>query len=203
MVVRNLDETPVCLDRVPTRIFGIGMHKTATTSLHAAFGILGIDSAHWNDAHWAKAIWCEMNSLGRSETLEKHYALCDLPIPLLYEKLDKAYSGSKFILTVRDEKKWLDSARRHWSREHNKFRASWDTDPFTHTVHRALYGRKQFDAEIFLARYRQHNAEVLEYFRYRTNDLFVMDMEDPSWEGLCKFLGRPVPNVPYPSRKPW
>jgi hypothetical protein len=201
IVVRNLDEeTPICLDRVPTRIFGIGMHKTGTTSLHAALEILGIDSAHWVSAHWAKAIWCEVNALGKSETMERHYALCDLPIPQLYIRLDQYYPGSKFILTIRDEEKWLESARRHWSREHNKFRSSWDTDPFTHTIHKAIYGRKQFDAEIFLARYRAHNAGVLEHFKYRPQDLFILNMEDPNWEGLCRFLGRPVPNVPYPRK---
>ena len=35
------------LKPVPTRIFGIGMHKTATTSFHKAFQILGFDSLHW------------------------------------------------------------------------------------------------------------------------------------------------------------
>lgn len=50
--------------------------------------------------------------------LERHYALCDPPIPILYEKLDQAYPGSKFILTVRNEDKWLTSVRNHWSREH-------------------------------------------------------------------------------------
>ena len=182
-----------------TRIFGIGMHKTATTSLHMAFKILGFDSAHWKSAHWAKSIWDEMHSSGRSLTLEKHYALCDLPITLLYEKLDVAYPGSKFILTTRNEERWLQSVRNHWSPEHNKFRAAWDTDPFTHRIHKALYGQKNFDAEIFIARYRRHNAEVQEYFKDRPGDLLVMDMDrNPGWSELCAFLDRPIPGVAYP-----
>ena len=35
---------------IPTRIFGIGMHKTATTSLHHAMKTLGYESAHWKNA---------------------------------------------------------------------------------------------------------------------------------------------------------
>src|ERR1700678_144652 len=117
-VFRNfVYDEPITLCPLPTRIFGIGMHKTATTSLHHAFEILGFDSAHWKSPQWAKRIWHEMTTLGRSLTVEQHYALCDLPIPLLYKELDRAYPGSKFILTVRDEQGWLETVRRHWSPE--------------------------------------------------------------------------------------
>lgn len=200
-VFKNFDfERPLELDPLPTRIFGIGMHKTATTSLHAALKILGYDSEHWKSAHWAKAIWEEMTASGRSLTLEQSYALSDLPITLLYEQLDKAYPGSKFILTVRDAARWLESVRNHWSFEHNKFRGAWSTDPFTHRVHKLLYGQKTFDAEIFSARYRKHNSDVLWYFRHRPKDFLVMDMDaGAGWPQLCRFLGRPIPHgVKYP-----
>jgi hypothetical protein len=184
----------------PTRIFGIGMHKTATTSLHLALDVLGINSAHWKNAHWAKAIWDEMHTWGTSLTLEKHYALSDLPITTLYEKLDKGYPGSKFILTVRNENRWLESVKNHWSPEHNQFRAAWSTDSFTHKIHKAIYGQKHFDAEIFLARYRRHNAEVREYFKHRPDDLLVMDMDsNPGWLDLCNFLDKPIPDCVYPT----
>jgi Sulfotransferase domain/N-terminal domain of galactosyltransferase len=202
LVFRNFDyDHPIYLAPLPTRVFGIGMHKTATTSLHTALTILGIDSAHWEDAHWAKAIWTEMQAEGRSLTLERHYALCDLPITLLYAALDKAYPGSKFILTVRDEKGWLKSAEDHWSYRLNKYRATWDTDPFTHRIHNALYGRKTFDAEVFVNKFRQHNSDVLKYFRNRPNDLLVLDVDKGhGWRELCEFLGKPIPQVPYPIR---
>jgi len=234
-VYRNFDfSTPIELKPLPTRIFGIGLHKTATTSLHKALTILGYDSAHWKSAHWAKAIWREMTarvpclecggedpkgeqegnyfcgmcggegtvlgSLPRSITLERSYALCDLPIPLLYRELDAAYPGSKFILTVRDEEKWLRSVRNHWDGNLNPFRRQWKDDPFTNKVHRLLYGQNWFDAEIFLNRYRRHNAEVREYFKDRPGDLLEMWMGDDHlhWISLCSFLDVPIPDVPYP-----
>ena len=209
-VFRNFDfSTPIELKPVPTRIFGIGMHKTGTTSLHTALGILGFDSAHWKSARWAKRIWQEMNNGGSSRTLERSYALCDLPIPLLYKELDAAYPGSKFILTVRDEAKWLASVRNHWDHAKNPFRAKWNDDPFTHKAHKLLYGQKGFDAELFLKRYRRHNDEVWEYFKERPEDFQVLDMDvqDSSilagldhlkWNHLCRFLDKPIPDVPYP-----
>jgi hypothetical protein len=191
---------PVEIKRLPTRIFGIGLHKTATTSLHEAFTILGYESAHWITAHWARAIWEEMKTARRSKTLEQHYALCDLPIPLLFRDLDQAYPGSKFILTIRNETEWLESVRKHFS-WHNRFHAQWDHDPFSHRVHTELYGRRKFDAEIFLQRYRRHTAEVLDYFRDRPDDLLVMNMSDSAgWYELCGFLAQPIPSVPYPWR---
>ena len=203
---RNFDPKPVALTPVPTRIFGIGMHKTATTSLHHALEVLGYDSAHWKSAHWAKAIWREMRRFGKSPTLERHYALCDLPITMLFRELDHAYPGSKFILTTREEGRWIETVEKHWNPEVNPFRAGWDSDPFSNRVHQILYGRRDFDRETMLARYRRHNAEVMDYFRYRRQDLLVMDMdlgwpkEDPRahWYELCGFLDKPIPSVQYP-----
>ena len=200
-VYRNFDPKPIDLKPLPTRIFGIGMHKTATTSLHTALKILGYDSAHWKSAHWAKAIWHEMQE-GRSRTLERHYALSDLPFAILYKELDLAYPGSKFILTVREEAAWLRSVQNHWNPDRNRYRAAWDTDPFTHRLHREVYGQKNFDADVFLARYRQHCGDVLRYFwsfGNPENALLVMNMDGGSgWPDLCHFLRQPIPSVPYP-----
>lgn len=191
-VYRIFGEQAVPLNPVPTRVFGIGMHKTATTSLHHALKILGFDSAHWTGPWWAKRVWEEMQ-VGRSLTVEQHYAMCDLPFTLLYRELDKAYPGSKFILTLRDERAWVESVRTHW--QVNSHRYGWDQDCFTHRCHHLLYGRKSFDAETMVARFRRHNAEVREYFKDRPADLLTTT---PGWNDLCSFLGCPAPNVPYP-----
>lgn len=200
VVYRNFCETPIELKPLPTRIFGIGLHKTATTSLHQALQLLGFKSGHWESAHWAKALWLDILNLGRSPAVDKFYALSDLPIPLIYQQLDRAYPGSKFILTVRPPEDWLRSVESHFS-SLNKFKKQWNRDPFTHRIHRELYGRKTFDREIFLARYLRHNAEVLEYFKDRPDDLLVMNMDgNCRWRGLCAFLGAPVPAEPYPKK---
>jgi hypothetical protein len=216
-VYKNFDTEPTVLKPIPTRVFGIGMHKTATTSLNAAFKILGYDSFHWDRGDLAREIWDQMNAFERSTTLERYYALSDLPMPLLYQRLDKAYPGSKFILTVRNELEWLMSVNRLWDARYNPNRWEWEVYPFTNRIHRALYGRTDFKPDVMLARYRQHNAEVLEYFKDRPDDLLVLDMDRPcavdrlwkrtpeelrtgpaEWWALCDFLDLPVPDVPYP-----
>jgi hypothetical protein len=189
---------PIVLGPIATRIFGIGLHKTATTSLSRALSILGLDAAHWPSGSWVRDVWDEMNGQGRSLTLERHYALCDLPFPILYRQLDTAYPGSKFILTTRDERDWLRSVKRHWDPAYNKTRGDWDKWPISNRLHQALYGRKTFDSETMLYRYRQHNAEVREYFRNRPADLLDMNMERDGWPELCAFLGKQIPSAPYP-----
>jgi hypothetical protein len=197
-VYRNFTETPIELKPVPTRIFGIGMQKTGTTSLHHALTKLGYLSEHWQTAGWARQVWEEMQA-GTSAALERYYAVSDLPMPILFRQLDQAYPGSKFILTLRDEGDWLRSARDHFSFGKNPERQFWDEWPFTHKAHMLMYGRKTFDEGVFLERYRRHTAEVLEHFRGRPDDLLVLTLSsrDP-WAHLCKFLSVPVPSGAYP-----
>lgn len=202
-VFKNFGPDPIVVAPYPTRVFGIGMHKTATTSLHHAFQILGMKSGHWKNAHWAKHFYRDMMQEGHAEAVDAHYCLCDLPVPMLFKELDKGYPGSKFILTFRDEDKWLDSVRRHFDPKHNKFRSQWDHDPFSHKCHQMLYGRKDFHAQTMLERYRAHNAEVLEYFKGRWNDLLIMNMDNGhGWPELCKFLNMPIPTEDYPTVLP-
>lgn len=200
IVYENFRRCIVELNPVPTRIFGIGMHKTGTTSLHTALNIMGLNSAHWLSAGWAKKVWREMNTVGRSNTLERNYAACDLPISPLFKKLDVAYPGSKFILTIRSEENWIGSVRRHWSPETNPFRHQWDSDPFTHIIHNAIYGRTEFHGPTMRQAYRRHNKRVMEHFKDRPGDLLVLNIDKPvGWYQLCQFLGvRDYPPVPFP-----
>lgn len=200
-VLRNFDPTPVTLGPVPTRIFGIGFQKTATTSLNKAFQILGYDSGHWVSNEWAENVWREMHRWGRSNSLERYYALCDNPIPLLYKALDKAYPGSKFVLTVRPDGEWADSVERHWGKYYGAKEGWGAFVPFSHQIHRAAYGRETFDRETFLAAYHRHNAGVQDYFRDRREDLCVLHVQkgsDTRWDRLCAFLGVPEPSVSFP-----
>jgi hypothetical protein len=196
-VRRNFHADPIVLGPVPTRIFGVGMNKTATTSLAVALRKLGYDGAHWESPGWARKIYEELTAnAGRSRTLEGYYCIGDMPIDFMFREIDAAYPGSKFILTERREDIWLPSIERYFARN----AADWASDVFTDEVHRLIYGRADFDAETFLARYRRHNAEVREHFKDRPGDLLVMDMTSGAgWDDLCGFLGCPVPTTPYPA----
>lgn len=197
-VFRNFCSIPITLNPVPTRVFGIGMQRTGTTSLHEAFQMMGFDSAHWKSANWAKAIWQEMSKWGNSRTMEKDYALCDNPIPLLYEKLDKTYAGSKFILTVRDEDAWVRSVEKFWTYEGNPQRWTWDADGFSHKMHGMIYGTIEFDEQVFRERYRRHNAAVTQYFSGRSDFLRLEIDGGTTMAPLRRFLDLPFCGHKFP-----
>jgi len=199
-VYRNFDPTPIKIDPLPTRVFGIGMQRTGTTSLDVAFQSFGWDSGHWKSADWAKSIWQSMHRWGNSRLLEQDYALTDNPIPSLYKKLDEAYPGSKFILTVRNEDEWIESVRKFWTNEGNPERWVWDIDGFSHKMHGIVYGRADFDEQTFREVYRKHNADVCEYFKDNPNFLRIDVNKGTTMDALCKFLDQPMKFKMFPHK---
>jgi hypothetical protein len=199
VVYRNYGCDATVFNPVPSRIFCIGNQKTGTQSLDHALSLLGYDTAHWLSGIWARDIVKEMRKFGRSRTVEQHYALSDLPITFLFKELDKAYPGSKFILTTVPDEQWIDAVAKHWSYEGNVFRKDWDEWPAANWIHRQMYGRISFDADTFMARYRRHNREVMEYFQKRPDQFLWLPIHDKcAWEKLCRFLDRPIQGGEFP-----
>ncbi len=160
------------------KVFGIGLSRTGTRSLDAAFKELGLRSEHL------------LFDLDRIAHLD---AATHAPVARAYEELDRRYPGSRFILTVRSRDDWLESCRRFFRREP----ASGSTEDLLLD----LYGTTTFDADSFAAAYRAHRRDVLRHFRRRPGDLLVLDVcGGEGWEKLCAFLGLPVPDVPFPHR---
>lgn len=92
--------------------FGIGWHKTATTSLTEAFNMLGIKGHHHPYSMYAEF----MNGAEKFKAFEDNEFVCDAIIHVIYPELDKHYPGSKFILTTRPVGSWLESVRTHFEK---------------------------------------------------------------------------------------
>lgn len=115
-------------------------------------------------------------------------AFQDNPWPILFRELDEKWPGSRFILTIRNEDNWLRSVLRHFGSQ-------------AHPMQQWIYGvgYPKGNEEIFLERYRSHNAEVVEYFRDRPGDLLVIDIESGDlWQPICEFLSLDVPQNAFP-----
>jgi hypothetical protein len=100
---------------------------------------------------------------------------------------DLQYPGSKFILTLRHMEEWLDSRRRHVERNQRARQAGEYEGQFL-TV----------DVDTWAEEYRRHEAVVRTYFADRPADLLAFRPADGDWEPLCTFLGRAVPDAPFP-----
>jgi hypothetical protein len=168
------------------KVFCVGWHKTGTTTMGDALLTLGYK------VMGARLDFADLLLQGEVDTVVKQVdsfdALQDVPWAALYKELDRRYPGSKFILTMRDEQSWLNSASRHFK----------DLDV---PLHKWLYGEGVLwgNEERYLNRYRQHYAEVLAYFENRPQDLLIMDLANgDDWEKLCDFLQCPVPRKRFP-----
>ena len=68
-------------------------------------------------------------------------------------------------------------------------------------VRRILYGLPfpEVTESQLIERYERHNAEVENYFHDRPKDLLIVNWaEGDGWKELCDFLGRDIPNEPFP-----
>jgi 3'-phosphoadenosine 5'-phosphosulfate (PAPS) 3'-phosphatase len=174
-----------------SKIFGIGLSKTGTSSLAQALQILGIKTLdNMGASRYAAG---DLTSIDL-DTVEAHEALTDTPIPSFYRELDARYPGSRFILTVRDREGWLKSCMKQFS---PRF-ADSQSEP-NRRLFEALYGTNVFDEVKFAAGYDRFVAGVREYFKDRPQDLLVLNVTaGEGWEKLCPFLGKPVPDAPFP-----
>jgi hypothetical protein len=177
------------------KVFGIGFHKTGTTSLAMALTILGfkhnrgLDNLNrlWGKDHCVKLLK-ENNLQPFFDFMKSYNSTADNPWYFLYQELDKAFPNSKFVLTIRDEDKWLNSSISFFK----------DTKK---PIHELIYGVNtiKHNEALYLQRYRAHIEEVKSYFKNRPNDLLIVDWEKESgWERLCTFLDKPLLNLPFP-----
>ncbi len=172
--------------KIATKIICIGWHKTGTTTLGDALLILGysvmgarIDLAERLLANDKEGVLSEVTPFD---------ALQDVPWNALFKELDAKYPHSKFILTIRDEQKWLRSATKHFKDAYSPMR-EW------------LYGHGVIlgNEQVFLNRYRQHNQEVLDYFKDRPNDLLILNLDEGfGWNEICLFLNEPISKKKFP-----
>ena len=188
----NLDPRP--------KVFGIGFHKTGTTSLGRALRRLGYRiQKGFSINRPGKRV-----RIDEPVTLEKIRAVAfpmvpyygafeDNPWPLLFKQADQEFPGSKFVLTVREPDKWVRSAVNHFKER---------TTVYLDLIHDQPGFSVAGNPDEAVARYLRHIEDVKSHFSGRENDLLVWDIEaDPSWRQLCAFLGYDEPDESFPHGK--
>ena len=172
------------------RVFGIGLNKTGTSSLHEALTILGFDSMHWGGPSVRKQVEAaEAAGMPLLSNLDPRYdAFSDvLPLTKGYRLLDVQYPGSRFVLTVRPIDAWLDSRRRHVERNQRLREAGAYHGDFL-----------VVEEDTWRVEWDEHLQHVRSYFGARA-DLLEIDLTtDPSWRPFCDLLGVPEPDVAFP-----
>lgn len=167
-------------------IYGIGFGRTGTTSLSHALRSLGYRVAHWAEVY--KSLQMDL-TLPAAFYLE-YEAILDGNMPLIYEELWRP--EDKFILTIRDVNEWYESMERH--RRHS------GTTKLKRKLRKALFDTEEMHPPTLKYAFLRHEIHVKNFFRDK-NNLLIMDICDgDGWEKLCGFLGKDVPDTPFPHK---
>lgn len=173
------------------RVFGIGLNKTGTISLHEALTVLGYRSLHWGGPEVRRTVERALAD-GRPlvSDFPEHDAFSDIwALSENFVLLDRQYPGSRFVLTTRDLDSWLQSRTLHVERN----RVRRDRGEYTGDF-------LDVDREGWAAQYHHHHRSVREHFGDRP-DLLELDVtRGDGYERLCPFLGVPVRSEPFPAR---
>ncbi|KAI8393797.1 uncharacterized protein BYT42DRAFT_552262 [Radiomyces spectabilis] len=133
-------------------------------------------------------------------------AAVDWPTCAFYKELMVKYPDAKILLTERDADSWYKSVKNTIYQRARESMENHDYPPnlaqmgdMARTV--VLDGAFN-DPELFAneeemkRRFLEHNAEVK---RTVPADRLLVIQLGEGWNRLCEFLGKPVPNVPYPN----
>ncbi len=173
-----------------TKVFGIGLNKTGTTSLGKALEILGFTNHMSCDLALTKR-WAENDLESIFEVARKNNNFEDWPWPLVFTELFDEFNDAKFILTLRKSPEaWYKSLCDHALR----------TGP---TEYRKLiygYLMPHDFKDWHIGYYERHNQSVIDFFsRYAPEKLLVVCWEKgDGWPDLCRFLNKEIPNEEFP-----
>ena len=141
-----------------TKIFGIGLSRTGTTSLCHALKDGGI-----NIVHYPKSKADLFNP--------KTEGACDIPVVVYYKELDKKFPNSKFIYTIRDKDEWLESVEKYLKQKKDRRIDAWQKQ-----MRIDIYGQVEFNKELFATKYDEHDADIKTYFKNRKDDLLILNI---------------------------
>lgn len=168
-------------NRTSTKIFGIGLSKTGTTSLRKAMQILG---------------FITRGNLSRINDICKMEFANDIFVAARFQFLDYCFTGSKFILTTRNVDEWLMSLKKHYARK----KVGYSKEKLHVLENRfILYKCMLFDEKMLRKSYYKFHEKVFLHFKGRENDLLIMNIiKGDGWEKLCPFIGKEIPDISFP-----
>lgn len=193
------------------KVIGAGFGRTGTRSLKAALEQLGFGPCHHMDELFAHheqiPAWLEI-AAGRGDleaALRGYNSAVDFPAQHWYSELLTRSPDAKVILTVRDPAAWYQSARETIYAISEDIPNRWVarylpvvggvTRLGSGTIWAGVFGGRFLDRDHALAVFQRHVEAVKA--RVPADQLLVYDVKE-GWEPLCRFLGVPVPEGPFP-----
>ena len=186
------------------KVFCIGLNKTGTTSIKYALEELGFRTGNEKKAKGLFDHWVQRDFKPIIRFCHSADAFQDSPfsLPYTYIALDQYFKNAKFILTIRDNaQQWVDSLRNFhaalWGNGNTPTKSDLENAinlekgrPWR--VNRALFNSPEddpYNIDDLSLFYHSYNTDVVNYFKYRQNDLLVINLsEKDSYGKMCTFL---------------
>ncbi|AZQ67822.1 hypothetical protein EF888_12145 [Silicimonas algicola] len=191
------------------QVIGSGFGRTGTKSLKAALERLGYGPCHHMHeivenpeqvAHWQKL--AAGGDVDWHEVFAGYNSQVDWPGAHVWRELAEAFPDAKVVHTVRPEEKWWAS----FQKTIGKLMARYRDIPLPPHIHDILeawndlagkgtFGGKLDDKEVGLAAFRKRTDDVRAALP--ADRLLIFDPAE-GWAPLCAFLGKDVPDEPFP-----
>lgn len=197
------------------KVFGIGNNKTGTTSLKKAMINLGYKVGDQRQAENLLKNWSRRDFKALINYCHSANFFQDIPFSkeYTYIVLDQWFPKSKFILTIRDSpEQWYNSLIRFHSKKWGEngelptkkelenaeyIYKGWAWDFMKYSFDTPL--SEIYQKDILISSYIKHNKSVIDYFRFRKEDLLVLNVSRPNAYGeLCDFLGEKRASETFP-----
>lgn len=181
------------------KVFGIGLSKTATTSLHVFLRLLGLPAAHFHNP-------ITKDLLYRSD-FDKFNAFSDISVSYQFESLYHQFPNARFIYTQRALEPWTNSIQKHYKsafgidhlKEINRPELNQLYRGRLQEIHYNLYGQCSSWQEA----YQAFEQRVDRFFEAKPKEkLLKIDVTQHPNPGkaISSFLGMPDPNLVFPHK---
>jgi hypothetical protein len=183
-------------------VIGAGFGRTGTDSMREALEILGFAPCHHmrelikDPEH--KRLWRAIAAGAPPDwelVLGKYRACLDWPSAYYWPQLVEAFPEAKVLLTWRSAESWWASYEKTILPVILADTETEESAPGSQLLSLRVFGGRFDDREHCMAVYEANVTAVKE--RVPAGRLLVHQLGD-GWGPLCRHLGVPVPDVPYP-----
>nr|XP_039273486.1 uncharacterized protein LOC120347534 [Styela clava] len=204
------------------KVLVVGFSKTGTKTMNSALRILGYSIYDYEDNfYYLRNDWIKiLTKGGTKEDFYRMYknvdASMDIPVVIFWEEILEAFPDCKLIFMRRkDEEDWIKSWEKQAKSVADNYLmkllscfspTAYSIMQYSHHVGRIAFGARPhrwyeayqgISPTVAKKRYRDHNTSVL---TRAPKDQVIEFTLSEGWDPLCKFLGKPIPEVEFPHR---